>query len=523
MITMGRKPLSSRSADRIRRYQHSDRRRAYGACRFDPTCSQYALDAFESRSYPVAMAMTASRLLRCNPLVRRFTRDPLERPRRGLRPGTARSWSVVMVLVGIGLLFAVSGTASADPPTGGCTGSANGRPAAEITRDNPLKVKSHDTISAKGTTPSGKSGPNLTHVEIFLIDPLGGITTKDKAGNGDTWSSSSVQVDDYLKYGAGTYKVEVTNTGAGWECTFVGYVELDGNPLTKPVGIAAVGITALGAVGGLLAPRKAPTPSWGDGQVQAAYAKRSPMDSILTEGDKVLAAADADKAAQKPKPPGYHDPTDCDICRSGPFCMGCVISAFMMPLHAMPVVGAGGGSLRIVSAPQRPVLWRERVWRRGRPILGFFSGLFFGLGATVLLWQYNVWLLTTVTAIVLPVVLGILFGIYAWIGRPFYVVAYRPDTPPPAAADEPAADAPAAAAPAAAAPAAAAAEPYAAEPEVAPVSDDEPPPPPPPADAPAADAPAEETGPAAEETAPAAEAADAPEDDDAPPPPPPAT
>ena len=68
-------------------------------------------------------------------------------------------------------------------------------------------------------------------------------------------------------------------------------------------------------------------------------------------------------------------------------------------------------------------------------ILGFLSGLFFGLGATVLLWQYNVWLLNIITAIVVPVVVGILF---ARRGRGYTVTATAPATtvdaapPPPA-------------------------------------------------------------------------------------------
>ena len=73
------------------------------------------------------------------------------------------------------------------------------------------------------------------------------------------WSKSAVQIDDYLKYGVGTYKVEITNSGSGWECTFVGYVELDGNPLTKPVGLVSLGLVGLGAVGGLLAARRGDT------------------------------------------------------------------------------------------------------------------------------------------------------------------------------------------------------------------------------------------------------------------------
>jgi putative component of membrane protein insertase Oxa1/YidC/SpoIIIJ protein YidD len=407
-----------------------------GVCRFEPGCSSYALEAFETRAFPVAVAMTISRLLRCNPLTRRVTSDPVRKQGRHLRPGTARSWSILMMLVGIGLLFAAGGTASADPPTGGCTGSANGRPAAGITRDNPLKVKEHDTVSAKGTVPAGKSGPNNTHVEVFLIDPIGGITTKDHPGDGDTWSSSAVEVDDYLKYGVGTYKVEITNSGSGWECTFVGYVELDGNPLTKPVGIAALGFTALGAAGGLLAPRRAVTPAWEADQVQPMYAKSqsSPMDTILREGDKVIAAADA------PKPPPKPPISDTEfhlrrISRGAFACIGCLVGALLLPARAMPIVGMGGGSGVATKQDLAKGEAVGRVWRRGRPILGFFSGLFFGLGVSVLLWQYNVWLLTTVTAIVIPVVLGILFGIYAWIGRPYEIVAVRNAAAPPPTTD----------------------------------------------------------------------------------------
>ena len=38
------------------------------SCRFEPTCSQYAYDAIDSRGVLVGTAMAAWRLLRCNPL-----------------------------------------------------------------------------------------------------------------------------------------------------------------------------------------------------------------------------------------------------------------------------------------------------------------------------------------------------------------------------------------------------------------------------------------------------------------------
>lgn len=39
-------------------------------CRFYPTCSSYALEAFQNRGFFVALALTIWRILRCNPLFR---------------------------------------------------------------------------------------------------------------------------------------------------------------------------------------------------------------------------------------------------------------------------------------------------------------------------------------------------------------------------------------------------------------------------------------------------------------------
>lgn len=36
-------------------------------CRFYPTCSSYAIEAFEKRGFFVGMILTAYRILRCNP------------------------------------------------------------------------------------------------------------------------------------------------------------------------------------------------------------------------------------------------------------------------------------------------------------------------------------------------------------------------------------------------------------------------------------------------------------------------
>ena len=39
-------------------------------CRFVPTCSQYAIEAIETRGMLVGMVLALGRILRCNPLFR---------------------------------------------------------------------------------------------------------------------------------------------------------------------------------------------------------------------------------------------------------------------------------------------------------------------------------------------------------------------------------------------------------------------------------------------------------------------
>lgn len=52
-------------------------------CRFTPTCSAYAIEAFEKRGFFVGLFLTVWRLLRCNPFCRAGY-DPV--PLKGIRP-----------------------------------------------------------------------------------------------------------------------------------------------------------------------------------------------------------------------------------------------------------------------------------------------------------------------------------------------------------------------------------------------------------------------------------------------------
>jgi len=59
------------------------------ACRFTPTCSQYAAEAVQRRGPVVGLALAVWRVLRCNPLGKGGY-DPVVRSRPPCRPDGAR-------------------------------------------------------------------------------------------------------------------------------------------------------------------------------------------------------------------------------------------------------------------------------------------------------------------------------------------------------------------------------------------------------------------------------------------------
>ncbi len=72
----------------IRLYQKSISPLKPSCCRFTPTCSAYALEAFTKRGFFVGLLLTVYRILRCNPFSKGGY-DPV--PLKGLRP-YSRKW-----------------------------------------------------------------------------------------------------------------------------------------------------------------------------------------------------------------------------------------------------------------------------------------------------------------------------------------------------------------------------------------------------------------------------------------------
>ena len=57
-------------------------------CRFTPTCSQYALEAFTKRGFFVGFGLTVWRILRCNPFSKGGY-DPVPERKKRRKNGTA--------------------------------------------------------------------------------------------------------------------------------------------------------------------------------------------------------------------------------------------------------------------------------------------------------------------------------------------------------------------------------------------------------------------------------------------------
>jgi hypothetical protein len=388
----------------IRRYQRSERaRRAAGSCRFDPSCSRYALEAFETRPFLVALAMTTSRLVRCNPLVRRVSPDPVRRSSPlAPRPNAMRTLSVVL-LAGGAMVLVTASAAMSEPISGGCTGTVNGRDATTLTKSDPLSVEEGELIAVEGNVPAefANQNPNsYTTVKIEILADVGGVTTDEHQSTGTVYQSESIDADDYLEYGAGLYRVEVTNRGPGWICTYTGYVKMDTNPLTTPIGLGSAAAVAIGGIGVVVAKGTTRTP------------RRDWFDRLL-DGDERARRDDTLRAARAAEP----DLPMVEEVKYQPFGPPCCLAALALPLAAMPVLGTAGGGTGVPAASTSRVVWQQVSWKRGHAVWGFLAGGLFGLGLCVLLWQYAVWLLTIWTVFVVPLVVAFASAVYAWYGR----------------------------------------------------------------------------------------------------------
>ncbi len=399
--------LAIRAITRYRQSQWAGR--THGCCRYTPTCSHYAETALRRRAFPMAVVLIAWRILRCRPRVAPGTYDPV--PLSSRRP--IGKVSAVLVLSG---MVTVGTAAMADAVTprqvteGGCTATINGQDIGSFNRNNPLVVTKGETVSVKGFAPAAYAnapGPDhgytVSRLEVQLVASLSVGPGDKKNGSGSKTFDSSENVDSYLKYGSGLYRISGVARGispaGGWLCKATFYARLEGNDVP---GLVA-GAIALAGLGGALT---------AGGQSDWAAGDSVP-EGPTAVGDSTTGADDAPRVDVSPDTGANRRD---DVSELG--CLAAILGVFgfsdgdlfMGPFAAVPLpLGAGD-------------VTGHRFRRRGHPIRGFLGGLVAGLGGTVFMQQRGYWLLDTQTVVILPLALAVLFGYRGWRGRAFVAV-----------------------------------------------------------------------------------------------------
>jgi len=395
------------------------RRRGAGrgsSCRFRPSCSTFALEAFRTRAFPIALASTAWRIVRCNPLVRVGAGDPVRRAHLRPRPNALATGFTLVALAGL-VLVMLSMTAYAQTLTGGCTATVNGRNPTTLTRSNPVVVQKGGTVRVKGVAPPAVQAlpenqvQSNTTVTISIVEGVADVESSNHPGQGYAWGGVE-EVDEYVGGPIGLYFVEATAVGTpNWTCSASGYVKLDGNPFAEPIGQAATGLTLVGGAGALISSRSKERPD----------ASASPT----AEGVKQDFGTDVDKlVGGKPKKPSIWER---DLKGTALIEAGCMF--FLLG----PLALEGTRSAAVATSRAG-----GRIWVRGHPVWGAVSGLVLGIGIAVLGQQFALWPLTILTAIVFPIYAAVLGGVRAWIGTPYRrradtvpVTTPPPPAPPP--------------------------------------------------------------------------------------------
>lgn len=398
----------------IERYQRWGAGRG-SPCRFHPSCSTFALEAFRSRACVIALTATVWRIVRCNPLVRAGASDPVRRGRLRPRTNTLATAFSILAIAGL-VLVALATAAYPQTLTGGCTATVNGMDPTTLTRSNPVVVQKGGNVRVKGVAPPQvQSLPNdqvqsNTTVSVSIVEGVADMTSSNHPGQGYSWGGT-VNVDEYVGGPIGLYFVEATAVGTpSWTCSASGYVKLDGNPFAEPIGQVATGLTIVGGVGA----------------AASTLSRRRPDEaaSPTAEDVKQEFGKDVDELiGGKPKKRSFWDR---DLKGNALVEAGCIFFLFG------PLAFGGGTAVGAAIGASRA---RNRTWVHGHPVWGALSGLVLGVGITVLGQQFALWPLTIFTAIVFPVYAAVLCGVRARLGTPYRrragAILATPSVPPP--------------------------------------------------------------------------------------------
>jgi hypothetical protein len=161
--------------------------------------------------------------------------------RRRRRPFRPRLLALATALAAFGSMWFLPGTAHASM-SGPCTAQVNGQDVSGLSSSSPgdaIDVGESDkvTVAAQSSAPVGEYRIQLEYAGIRWT------VAKGQATN-NRWTRE-VEVKDYARYGSGLYRLHGVSDGAA-SCDGAVLINVDGNPLTTPLGIAGVVFVALG-------------------------------------------------------------------------------------------------------------------------------------------------------------------------------------------------------------------------------------------------------------------------------------
>lgn len=399
---MRQRNLTERAEQGIARYRASDwHRDHHGSCRLTPTCSHYAEAALRRHRLPVAVLLVALRVLRCTPLTARPSGRAV---RKAVGVLTLASLTTLTIAWTASAASAAPRASDAFDTAGGCRATVGGRPIGQLDADHPLQVSKGQAVVLSGSAPTGsRGGAGVVSARIHFIKDLAKTSTFEPT-TGTTFSQA-VNVDTYLKYGSGVYRVDGRSHGPTWSCDASFYLELHGSKLAAEV---AVAVGALGAIGTIAATGgKEPEASdreKADASGMAVMEQMSEIEHDRWESER------KDREDNAKAMNATVDKTANAAVTTGAGCLVALLAILILlaqdssPFAAIPPTGRTS----------------DRVWVKGHTVWGFISGLFCGLGLLVAGWQFNLYPLTR-TNIVLPLAVAVIGALRARRGRAWKV------------------------------------------------------------------------------------------------------
>jgi len=283
----------------------------------------------------------------------------------------------------------------------------------------PVTLDQTVTVDISGDT----GAPATVHVDY-------GLTDRVAVGRDASGTSYSARVGDYASV-AGLYRINA-RTGPNGTCTAAALVDVAGNPLSTPVGDAALAASVVGLGGMVLGSAVAasgesgtPDPGAGGGDDVPPYdpstglgwtseqlahigelQQKDPADAVMW-----IHASPAERSSIDAANSVFSKPLMLGM-------VGCLLPALLavaalpalLLLRAATALAPSGGAAAAMPVPVAPLRLPRRTWRPLVSVSGVGGGLVGALGVVVLLQEYGR-LFPTTAVLVRALLAGLAAGV----------------------------------------------------------------------------------------------------------------